>query len=311
VAELGEQAAQTLRAVGLAYDPEQAWPPQIEAVAERVKSAARRTWLLTERIPDLERQRLDDATREHLRVQAAPARPDAEGEAPRSIDAVDAEIHGIHERIQQILLRRGDLRVAVDEIARRYDAQHASKQSELARYRAGLVKATRFRDAVLLARETLTRVAEDTHKRWAEFLNKRVGEILGTLGPKLGDLRFGEDLDFALRLADRSPVSRGRAVLQLSAGARDQLHLAVRLAISEYLSHDDEPLPLLVDDCFATSDDERTRAGMRLLIEHFAHKHQILFVTCHRRRYAELASLDPELYDRRVNWVELRTAPVG
>jgi len=311
VDELTEQASQILKSAGLEYDAGQPWEPQIEAVAERVKASRRRAWLLEERIPDLERQRLDDATREHLRVQTVAVKEASGGDTPRSIDAVDAEIHGIHERIQQILQHRGDLRVAVDEISRRYDAQHTAKQTELERYRVALVRAQRFRDAVLLARETLSQVAEDTHRRWADFLNKRVGEILGTLGPKLGDLRFGEDLDFALRLADRSPVSRGRAVLQLSAGARDQLHLAVRLAISEYLSRDDEPLPLLVDDCFATSDDERTRAGMRLLIEHFAHKHQILFVTCHRRRYAELASLDPELYDRRVNWVELRTSPVG
>jgi len=317
VAELGERSAEILRSAGMVYDAGRAWAEQIDAVTERVKLAARRQWLISERIPELGRQRLDAAARANLSTQATtldlPAEASAiadAAEAVQSLDAVDAEIYRTHERIQEILARRGDLRVAVDEVWRRYHADYPAKEAELAQLTVALERARRFKDAVTLARETLSSVAADTHRRWADFLNQRVSEILATFGSSLGDLRFGEDLDFALRLSDRAPVSRGRAVQQLSAGARDQLHLAVRLAISEYLSRDEEPLPLLVDDCFATSDDERTRAGMRLLIEHFAHRHQILFVTCHRRRYAELASLDPDLYDRRVNWVELRTTPV-
>ena len=54
--------------------------------------------------------------------------------------------------------------------------------------------------------------------------------------------------------------------------------------MSEYLSRGREPIPLLIDDAFATSDDERARAGMRLLIERLAPRHQVVVVTCHRRR---------------------------
>jgi len=101
-------------------------------------------------------------------------------------------------------------------------------------------------------------------------------------------------------------VSRGKAHAQLSAGARDQLYLAVRLAISEYLSRGGESLPLLLDDVFATSDDGRLRAGMRALIESFGAGHQVLVTTCHRGRMQELRKLDPDLYRDRVHWLDLQ-----
>ena len=52
----------------------------------------------------------------------------------------------------------------------------------------------------------------------------------------------------------------------------------------------------------------RARAGMRLLIEHFAPLHQIVVLTCHRKRYQGLAALDPALYGERVQWLDLGTA---
>jgi DNA repair exonuclease SbcCD ATPase subunit len=150
------------------------------------------------------------------------------------------------------------------------------------------------------------RVARETHRRWAGFLNERVGELLHELGSSIERVRFGEDLDFAVTLANGQQAARGRALHQLSSGARDQLHLAVRLAIGQYLSRGRESLPLLIDDCFATSDDERARSGMRLLLDQFSRGHQVILVTCHRQRIERLAALDPELYAERAQWLELR-----
>jgi chromosome segregation protein len=176
------------------------------------------------------------------------------------------------------------------------------------RLETALERARRFHRAVELARDTIQSVAVETHRRWADHLNLRVAEILRTVGTRVEDLRFGEDLDFSVKFWNGQQVARGKAVVQLSAGARDQLHFAVRLAVSEYLSRGQEPVPLLIDDAFASSDDARARAGMKLLLEHFATRHQIIMVTCHRRRYEALAALDPELYSGRVQWLEARTA---
>jgi uncharacterized protein YhaN len=97
-------------------------------------------------------------------------------------------------------------------------------------------------------------------------------------------------------------------MLLLSTGARDQLHLAVRLAISEFLSKPGNPLPLLLDDVFANSDDDRARAGMRVLAETLAREHQVIAMTCHRHRHEHLASLDPDVWAAGVQWLELKSA---
>ena len=68
---------------------------------------------------------------------------------------------------------------------------------------------------------------------------------------------------------------------------------------------------MLLDDAFATSDDERTRAGMKLLIEGFAPAHQIIVLTCHRTRHEALAQLDQELYAQRVQWLDARAATLA
>jgi DNA repair exonuclease SbcCD ATPase subunit len=196
--------------------------------------------------------------------------------------------------------------VEVEEVWRR----HAQRRPELgdAQERLGraIERAKRFKHAVELARETITRIAMDTHRKWAEFLNERVADILRAFGCRVESLRFGEDLEFSAQLDGGPLVSRGKAHAQLSAGARDQLYLAVRLAISEYLSRGGEALPLLLDDVFATSDDARLRAGMRTLIESFGAGHQVVVTTCHRGRMQELRKLDPDLYRDRVHWVDLQ-----
>jgi DNA repair exonuclease SbcCD ATPase subunit len=130
------------------------------------------------------------------------------------------------------------------------------------------------------------------------------------MGTQIEQLRFGDDLDFSVKFTGGQQVARGRALLQLSSGARDQLHLAVRLAISEYLSRGSANLPLLIDDAFASSDDERARVGMRLLLQHLSKRHQIVFVTCHRQRYLGFAEQEGELYAERVRWLDTRAAEV-
>ena len=47
-------------------------------------------------------------------------------------------------------------------------------------------------------------------------------------------------------------------------------------------------MPLLLDDPFATTDDERLRTGVHALAEVVASGHPCLLVTCHRGRLRDL-----------------------
>jgi DNA repair exonuclease SbcCD ATPase subunit len=325
VAGLKERAVRILQAAGLSYDPARPWADHAKELAERVHAQARHTLLTEELIPQAESRVLaadQVAELEHQlalidaeglaggHAGGAPgAAPSPEGGAPRRTPlAIEAENRRLRETLDALQKRRTELRLEVEEVWRRYHHEHPEKTAQHLRIEQALLRARRFKAAVELARDTIQSVATETHRRWAEFLNQRVAQLLAVFGAQVEQLRFGDDLDFSIRLANGQQASRGKADLQLSAGAKDQLYLAVRLGISEYLSRGQSPLPLLLDDPFATSDDERARAGMRLLIEHFAPLHQIVVLTCHRKRYEALAALDSALYKERVQWLDLGTA---
>ena len=188
---------------------------------------------------------------------------------------------------------------------RRHGQRRPDLGQEQERLGRAIERARKFKLAVEIARTTIERVAMDTHRKWADFLNDRVTAILSAFGTKVEGLRFGEDLDFSVQMDGGPLVSRGKAHAQLSAGARDQLYLAVRLAISEFLSRGSEPLPILLDDVFATTDDQRLRAAMTSLVEGFGAGHQLLLTTCHRSRMQELQRSDPVMFRERVHWVDL------
>jgi DNA repair exonuclease SbcCD ATPase subunit len=304
-----ERARTIVESVGLTYEPARSREDLLRDLLERTRGSQRLATLVDELIPAAEKRLLSAAQVEELESRATLAE---EGDGPEDTrNAAEEETQGraLRETFEELQRRRSDLRVEVEETARRYNVKSAEIAIELERVRAAAERARRFREAAQLAASTIQSVATETHRRWAEFLNQRVGELLFGVGTRIEHVRFGDDLDFSVQVPGTKPLPRGKADPQLSCAARDQLYLAVRLAISEYLSRARDPLPLLLDDVFATSDDERARAGMRTLIERFQN-HQIVLTTCHRQRYERLRELDPELYAGRVQFLDTRSTIV-
>jgi DNA repair exonuclease SbcCD ATPase subunit len=308
-----EKAMRLLQSAGLIYDPDKPWSAHVRELAERARGRTRLELLRDELVPQAQKRVLPEQQRAELQTQldsfeaeTGSGRTSGGGESRSSID-LERESRRLQGRLDEIQKKRTELKLKVDEVCRRYELEHPEKLQQIDRHEKALVRARRFKKSIEIAGATIKDLALDSHKRWAEFLNQRVAEMLEQVGARVEELRFGEDLDFSVKLWNGQQFSHGKAVSQLSTGARDQLYLAIRLAISEYLSPKDNPLPLLIDDVFATSDDERARAGMRLLIEHFGQRHQIVVVSCHRVRLEELSKLDPELYKTRVQWLDART----
>jgi uncharacterized protein YhaN len=69
----------------------------------------------------------------------------------------------------------------------------------------------------------------------------------------------------------------------LSRGTKEQLLLAVRLAVIGDLAYKGIKLPLLLDDILVNFDERRTEAAAQLLLDwaNQGQGHQILFFTCH------------------------------
>lgn len=67
----------------------------------------------------------------------------------------------------------------------------------------------------------------------------------------------------------------------LSRGTREQIYLALRLALVDHLDGDLERLPLFLDEILVNWDNIRTENGLRLM-EKLSKKRQIFMFTCHR-----------------------------
>jgi uncharacterized protein YhaN len=99
-------------------------------------------------------------------------------------------------------------------------------------------------------------------------------------------------------LVARRPDGEGVQVSGLSEGTRDQLFLALRLALLERRTS--EPMPFIGDDLLASFDEKRTLATLRLLAAAGRERQMIVFT--HHRHVSELAA---SLDEHRVDVIDL------
>ncbi len=114
---------------------------------------------------------------------------------------------------------------------------------------------------------------EEMNTRFAPQLCGLAGEHLARLtGGKYHNLLLDMDFGISLETAEGTyPLA------QFSAGTRDGVYFAFRLAVSELLSH--TALPMVLDDPFVNLDPARRQAAEELL-ERAAEDRQILYFTC-------------------------------
>ena len=83
-------------------------------------------------------------------------------------------------------------------------------------------------------------------------------------------------------LGFNSPDAFGlKSSAHLSNGTTDQLYLALRLAVTELISDQNEPLPLFMDDPFEAYDETRSKMAIDFLKDYSNSRQTVLF-TCHR-----------------------------
>jgi uncharacterized protein YhaN len=117
------------------------------------------------------------------------------------------------------------------------------------------------------------------------------GEAFSGLGVDYGD-------DDQPVLVARRPDGERVAVAGLSEGSRDQLFLALRLALLERRTA--EPMPFIGDDLLTSFDDSRTLATLRLLASTGAQRQVILFT--HHRHVVDIAR---SLQDHAIDVIDL------
>ena len=81
---------------------------------------------------------------------------------------------------------------------------------------------------------------------------------------------------------EQEGVQLPHSQLFLSAGAQEQLYLALRLALCDLTA---PQAPLILDDTLANFDDQRAAAALELLAQQ-AQERQVLLFSCHSRDVA-------------------------
>jgi len=228
---------------------------------ELAVGAAQGAWrALVERHPDLPDARLDDAAVAFERVEAAAA------------DAAAAE-HGA-----RAALLEAQRRVAASEGA---DAVNVAALLEASHERRAEAAAVREEVAALaLAYAALEASIASFAQEHRARVEQRAGALLADVSSQPGR-RVRLDDAFAA-----SVVEAGGDValpVQLSQGTRDQLALALRLAVLDTVASD-VPLPLVLDDPFAHWDASRLRQA-RGMLQALARQRQVLLLT-HRDEFA-------------------------
>ena len=117
---------------------------------------------------------------------------------------------------------------------------------------------------------------------------KAAGIFAALTGGRYDEITLARDLSAKAR---RAGDAVGREADYLSQGARDQLYLALRLAVCELVLPEEQACPIILDDALAAFDQGRMEKALDMLKE-LAGSRQVLLFTCHDRERAYFAN-DP------------------
>ena len=177
---------------------------------------------------------------------------------------------------QEELTRQEQIRSGVEQKLMELAALR-TQETELSGIIAENERKMREADAIELAIENISELADLMRDSAGPYLNREAGRLLSEMtdGAYTG-LDAGDGRDIYLS-------ARGRMVPigTVSAGTMDQVYLAIRMAAARQICRKRESLPLIMDDSFALYDDERLRRALTFASSE--HKGQLLIFTCHHR----------------------------
>ena len=207
-----------------------------------------------------------------------------EEDAPKDM----RELEGLKVEREEALLRIRTLSNTCDE-------QYLLAMEDLDLTEFKLQGAKRARLALELARDTLKRLSGENYMDWSQHLNGIATEMLTRLGMDYDEVKFDNELKLvARRKSDGDHISAAQIMSQLSTGTKEQLHWLARMVVARYLSRSNS-LPIIMDEPFSESDDDRFVKMMRFLTSVIAQEHQVILFSCHQQRHIWLKQQLDEL----------------
>ncbi len=234
----------------------------------------------------------------------------AEVEAGRKREAVEmvqgelrkADPEGVRTRVQSIdaavLKARkelGSTQIAVTECGTRLEMATGKgihdelgvKEREFDAQTAELASIERRARAARRLFETLSLRRSEAQRAYAGPLRERIEELGQLLHGPTFKVALAEDLSIESRELEGVPIP----FHLLSAGAREQLGIIVRLAAAMLVGKDGQGVPVIIDDALGFSDPERLKA-MGAVLDQAGKECQILILTCYPERYGAVGTAE-------------------
>lgn len=201
------------------------------------------------------------------------------------VDSLDSEIDGLADELESLQRARDDLRDEKVRLEKDQDAVHGGTQAaeaeeEAAAHAAQIEHHVESYIRLQVASLILTEQIESYRKLNQAPVLKRSSELFSrlTLGSYVGledDYEKGKPVLVGIKSHGQKVKTPG-----MSTGSRDQLFLALRLAMIEQHLGKGEPMPFIVDDILMGFDDARSRVCLEILAE-LSRQTQVLLFTHH------------------------------
>ncbi len=233
---------------------------------------------LTRQISEVgEELRVAAATEPQLAIVEEDLRAFQAGENHQAIETIEQELRDIDQDRQQAHERLGSLRQELEALAN--DRTAVGLRFEREQLAAELQQMTEqwcalqvSGDAIDQIRQRIERHGQsETLQLASEFLDRLTRGKYHNVWCPLGERHLCIDDD----------EQRSLRVEQLSTGTREQLFLALRLAIIRRYARQGVDLPMVLDDVFVNFDQVRTEAAVDTILEFAGHNQQVLLFTCH------------------------------
>ncbi len=219
---------------------------------------------------------LDELTDELARARSEGA---AWVDDPDPISDVHSEIDALSQRIEEWRAREADLesRLTLPDGEETPD----QLEGEILRLREERSRLRREYDRLWI----LSRVVEEADLRVRELHQPEILRRAGTHLAQLTDGRYTRvevagERSRTLRVSGPALPAGIDVGPPLSTGTREQIYIALRLALVDRLDDDGPRLPLFLDEVFVNWDARRRRAGLDLL-QSTSRQRQVFLFTCH------------------------------
>ncbi len=215
---------------------------------------------------------------------------EADGESWEALREGLDELHALRERRTR---RAGELQGTIARLATEIEHLEDGETADTIEGRIEVLKeqvrdAKEGRDRAYL----LARLVREADRRFREEnqpeLLKRAGRYLGEVTRGRYDrIELGDPGDESFYLREPSGSATRKVGEALSQGTREQVYLALRLAIISHLDADRERLPLFMDETLVNWDAWRRDRAFGIL-ERVADERQVFIFTCHPAMAAEM-----------------------